>query len=183
MTRVRIQISDSNLRQLKSRAAARGCDQSDYVHRILHYVTSDKTLIGSAEQPAVLPDPVYVAVEISPPMREKLAVWSERKNRNIAVFSGALVAFYFKKFERDPRDLSVIYQISLALESGAELTADALAAALQTARSEMSAGLSEKHLVNWFFSRVRPMVRTVARDGQQVEVTIQLIEELLSGVR
>lgn len=183
MTQVRIQLSDSALRQLKSRAALGGFSLGDYTHRIFHYLTTDKGLIGSQEsRPQFDSDSVYIAIDITLAIREKLSELSRRQSRNLAAFSGGLVTSFLSKFDRDPRDLSMIYEISLALEQKSLLTADDLVYALRQAHTTTeSRDLLAKHVVNWLFGRVRPLMRTIDREGRPVDLTIQLIEELLAS--
>lgn len=184
---LRIRIPEAALQQLKSRAEQHGEAPAAYAEMVLHYVLHERSLVqdGLAESQAGNEADVYFAIEISSAAKQRLGDWSARQQLNIAAFGGELIRLFLERVDRDPRELAMVHYLIARLDEAGKISEEELCHAIQLweRRSLDARTAGGGHVARWLFSRLRPLLRHVERDGQPVELTLRLIEDLLPNER
>lgn len=178
-TLLRIRTGDEALRNLKKRAAVQGFSAELYADMVFHYLMRERVTIGPADHPVETEDPVYFMVQIPLATKHRLSEWSERHQLNLASFSGALINLFLRQFERDPRDLILIHHVSSVLVGKPSLAESDLQEAFDLI-APSGPSLPPGYYARWLFSRLKPLITTIERNGQAENFTAQLVEDLLN---
>ena len=176
---LRIQLTEPALRELKTRAVHRGIDVDAYGEMIFRYAIHETG--AAAARPRVIDSPggLYFTLEVSPAVRQRLVAWSEREESNLAAFSGVLIQHFIRQFEKDPRDLSMIHYVSCLLDQKKVLSDTDLRATLDHCDSIADLHLSPDYVSKWFYSRLKPLVRQIEREGELVDLSMHLLDDII----
>ena len=176
---LRIQFDDSTLKRFKHRAAQRVSDPGVYADMVFHYLmreTVPPAAVGNT--PGQEPE-IYFLVDIPAATKRRLTELSEHRQVNLAAYTGLLIGFYFRQFERDPRDFSLIHYLSSLLQEKAVLAETDLRIALSHLHVGPETTSAPGYLERWLFSRLKPLVNSIEKDGQTRTLTVHLVTELI----
>jgi len=124
-------------------------------------------------------DEVYFTTEVTRAVRQRLSSLSERQQCSLAVLAGRLVEAYLERFEHDPLDLLLVSRLTLLLEANRRVSDADLEEVMRHSRSQALAAKSAAFQAGWFFSRLRPLLGRIERNGVEVELTPKVVGEIL----
>ena len=176
---LRIQLDDSTLKRLKHRAAQRDSDPGGYADMVFHYLMRETVPQAAVGNTAGQEPDIYFLVDIPVATKRRLTELSEHRQLNLAAYAGLLIGFYFRQFERDPRDFSLIHYLSSLLQEKAVLAETDLRIALSHLHVGSETTSPPEYLERWLFSRLKPLVNSIEKDGQTHTLTVHLVAELI----
>jgi hypothetical protein len=183
MINLRVQIATSEWRALQQRAAARRSSAAQYAGMILSYPIQGPIQGSLVQRPArSMDDPdeeIYVQLAVPERTRNRLSDRSHRHQTSVAAYAGLLLSSFLKRYPTDPRDLRMMEFLTMQLYGDGTLSESDLVHALGRVDANSGVRLPPGYLAKWLHSRLQPLVRRVARQGAEVDLTIDLVEELI----
>lgn len=178
--RLRLELSHQVLRELKRRAAVRQLPLDAYVGMVVRYGIHERIFPPETSPLLVMEEKIYLTAIISPDTKERLAGWSQKRKVNLAGFAGGMAERFLRTFERDPRDLAMIDFAALLAERGGVPSISELGAAIRLCE-QLEGRATAGHFSRWLFSRLKPLIGQVEREGVITELSLQWIEEWTAG--
>lgn len=178
---LRVRLADASWRSFNHRAASKSRTPSLYADMVFRYVLHDRTFKPAAPGPRSMDDEeeIYFELAIAPAIKRQLAGWSEVERTGLAAFSGALLAAFMHRFERDPRDLGTIHHLASRLEQFGRVSKHDLREAIHQLEHNSGVRLPPGYLAKWLQTRVSALVQSVESEGACELVTAELIDGIL----
>jgi hypothetical protein len=104
----------------------------------------------------------------------RLSRWNEKQPTTLAAFTGALINDFLHDFEKDPRDLAMIHYVSSILDQKSVLSEEELRIAVSRCEHALAARYPPGHLAKWYYSRLKPLVGRIEKEGKLVELTVEI---------
>ena len=177
---IRVRLSNAAWTRVKERATYRHSSPGLYADMIFRYLLHENFRLPPFQPTSMdAEEEVYFELEIPPPTRERLARGSERLRASLASYSGQLLAAFLNRFERDPRDLAMVYYISSRLDNVTVLTVEEILTAIDHCESNPEVRLPQGYLNRWLHSRLRTLIANVRHGENTVPLTLDLLEDML----
>jgi hypothetical protein len=179
-----VRLGERAITALKARASQRGSAAGDYVTMILRYRAIVGTGAETAE-PFDVPssDTLYFVTPLPAPLRARLALWSERCQRNLSAFAGSLIEDFIERHERDPVDFEMLCQLSELLERNQAITDDDLEAMIRRAADGAVSRMPLAYQVRWYHSRLQPPLGAPEHGAATRELTPEQVAGILARIR
>lgn len=178
---LRVRLAEVSWRNFNGRAASKRRTPSFYADMVFRYLLHDRALKPAAPGPRSMDDEeeIYFELAIAPAIKRQLAEWSAAERTGLAAFSGALLAAFMHRFERDPRDLGTIHHLASRLDQSGRVSKHDLREAIHQLEHNSGVRLPPGYLAKWLQTRVSALVPSVESDGAPELVTAELIDGIL----
>jgi hypothetical protein len=174
-----LRLGEACLTQLKRRSSLAGVAPGAYLDMVFRYLPYVGECPSQKDSLAASKDEVYFTTEVTGAVRQRLSGLSERQQCSLAVLAGRLAEAYLARFEHDPLDLPMVSRLTLLLEAKPRVSDADLEEVMKLSRSQAIAAQSAAFQAGWFFSRLRPLLGRIERNGVEVELTPKVVGEIL----
>jgi hypothetical protein len=180
---LRIRLRSESLLDFKSRALARKNALGEYADMIFRYLWLEKMVVRMMYPTMEESEEVYIAVQVPPTTRRRLAEASEKQRVNLASLSGSMIRTFLEEHEHDPRDLSLVHYASLRVDEKGVIAESELKLAIGRCEQNPNLRLPAGYFARWLAGRLGSLIKEIDRAGERVPLTVSVMEDLLESER
>ena len=177
--RLRLPLAERDWGRLRSRANARRMPPAGYVDALLRYALHERLPVHPRPGCSEALELVYADLEVPALTKDRLFERSASEHLSVGAYAGLIITAFLVRFPKDPRDLAMIHYLSTRLDHASVLSEKDIRRAVEQCERNEQVRLPPGFFTKWVFSRLRSLVRTVEREGAQVQLTVAVLEEIV----